>query len=112
MADPTVVMGVSPKRGAWLFVTNGPQAGRDFRLGDSTTIGSDPSSCDAILQDRTISARHAQLKREGNAFVIYDLASKNGTWVNNERVQKLTLDDDDEITLGSTTLIFKITPIR
>ena len=112
MVDPTVVIGAPRKRGAWLFITDGPQAGRDFRLGHRVTIGSDSMHCDVILEDRTVSGQHARIQQEGNAFVLDDLASKNGTRVNGERVYKYTLSDDDEIQVGVTTLVFKATTMK
>jgi pSer/pThr/pTyr-binding forkhead associated (FHA) protein len=110
MASPTVLISSSRRRGAWLFIADGAQAGRDLRLGRRVTIGTDAQHCDLALQDQTVSAQHARIQREGGAFVLYDLASTNGCWVNGEQVHKCTLHDDDEIRLGMTTLIFKATP--
>jgi adenylate cyclase len=90
----------------------GRESGRDFRLGQRTTIGSDSMQCDVILSDRTVSGKHARVQREGKTFVLYDLASKNGTFLNGQRVQKMTLNDDDEIRLGQTVLVFKVTPVK
>jgi pSer/pThr/pTyr-binding forkhead associated (FHA) protein len=110
MVNPTEVMGTRPKRGAWLYIVRGPKAGRDFRLRSETTIGRDTARCDVILSDNNVSAKHARIKREGGEFVLYDLASLNGTFLNGKKVQKQILSDDDEIRVGSTTLIFKATP--
>ena len=110
MVEPTQVIGAQPKRGAWLYVSNGSQVGRDFRLSRKTTIGRDTVQCDVILSDKKISEKHARIQREGEEFVIYDLASLNGTFVNGKRVQKQLLNDNDEITVGMTKLVFKVTP--
>jgi pSer/pThr/pTyr-binding forkhead associated (FHA) protein len=110
MIEKTRVVGARPKRGAWLYVTSGPQTGRDFRLGRETTIGRDEIDCDVILPDKEVSSKHARIKREGMELVIHDLASLNGTFVNGSRVQKQILVDDDEITVGRNTLVFKVTP--
>ncbi len=110
MVEPTQVIGARPDRGAWLYVASGPQAGRDFRLGRRTTIGRDTVQCDVILPDKKVSEKHARIQREGEEFVIYDLASLNGTIVNGKKVQKGLLSDNDIITVGETTLIFKVTP--
>jgi pSer/pThr/pTyr-binding forkhead associated (FHA) protein len=98
-----------PKRGAWLFISSGSQAGRDFRLGRETTVGRDETHCDVVLSDEKISGKHARIRREGREFVIYDLASLNGTFVNDAKIQRQILSDDDEITVGQTTLVFKAT---
>jgi pSer/pThr/pTyr-binding forkhead associated (FHA) protein len=110
VAESTEVIGARPERGAWLYISNGPQAGRDFRLGRRTTIGRNRMECDVVLSDKKVSEKHARIQREGREFVIYDLASRNGTFVNEKKVQKRLLGDDDEITVGGTTMIFKVTP--
>ncbi len=110
MAKPTALIQQTRRRAAWLYVVNGQEAGRDFRLGSITTIGRD-ATCDIILpSDGKISVQHARIRREGEVFVLHDLASLNGTFVNNKKVQKQLLSDDDEVLIGRTKLIFKITP--
>jgi pSer/pThr/pTyr-binding forkhead associated (FHA) protein len=108
--EKTKLAGRSPGRGAWLFISEGSQAGRDFRLGHETTVGRDDKDCDVVLKDGKISAKHARIKREGEEFVIYDLASLNGTFVNRAKIQRQILSDDDEIVVGDTTMGFKVTP--
>lgn len=105
----TKLAGMSPRRGAWLFISRGSQAGRDFRLGHETTVGRDDRNCDVVLNDEQVSAKHARIKREGEEFVIYDLASLNGTFVNRAQIQRQILSDD-EILVGDTTMVFKVTP--
>ncbi len=109
MVEPTKVIGARTRRGAWLYISSGPQAGRDFRLSRDTIIGRNPSECDVILSDRGVSDKHARIKQEDDEFVIYDLASTNGTYVNEKKVQKQILSDDDQIRVGGTVLIFKVT---
>lgn len=62
--------------------------------------------CDLRLADVNVSRRHAELRREGAAYVIVDLGSTNGTEVNGRRVQRATLEHGDTITLGSSRLVF------
>ncbi len=112
MKERTRLIGTHPHRVAWLYILSGPSAGRDFRLGAKTTIGRDPTECDVVLSDPTVSERHARIQREGDEFFIYDLASLNRTFVNGQPVQRQILADDDEIRIGNVTLIFKITPKR
>ena len=110
MTNPTRVIGSRPHRAAWLYISAGPDAGRDFRLDRTTTIGRSAVECDVILQDEGVSDNHARIKRESDEFIIYDLASLNGTFVNDKTVHKQLLSDNDEITLGETHMIFKVTP--
>lgn len=106
MAEKTRVLGTASPQMGWLAVVSGQQRGRDFRLGQVTNIGRDASRNDIILDDDAVSAEHARIKLERRQFVLYDLASTNGTLVNGQRVQKHALYDKDEIKIGETTLMF------
>lgn len=109
MAEKTQLIGTIPPRGAWLYVLNGTQRGRDYRLAGLTTLGRDAVKCDVILSDTKLSAQHARIRQEGEEFIFYDLASKNGSFINGVRVQRQILADDDIITVGTTKLVFKVT---
>lgn len=106
MAERTRVMGQPPPQFAWLAVVSGPEFGRDYRLGQVTNIGRDASQNDIIVDDNAVSAEHACIKLQRKQFVLYDLASTNGTFVNGSRVHKHVLFDKDEISIGETKLVF------
>ena len=62
------------------------------------------SSCDVILTSKFVSRRHCQFSRQGEFFVVQDLDSLNGTFVNGERIRRPTrVAANDEITLGKST---------
>ena len=63
--------------------------------------------CDVQVEDANVSRRHAELRREGSAWWLVDLASTNGTQLNGKRVQRVKLSDGDTITLGDTKLVFE-----
>lgn len=93
---------------AWLVVTRGPWQGRQFGLNRGrNTVGRDATRCDIALDDEAVSGEHARINFERGQFVIYDLASTNGTFVNNRRIQRQALIDNDVILTGNTTLVFK-----
>lgn len=93
---------------AWLVIKSGPRLGQQFGLTRGrNTIGRDGTRCDIVLDDGAVSAEHARINFENGQFVIYDLASLNGTFVNRQRVQRQLLMDGDLIRLGNTTLVFK-----
>lgn len=70
------------------------------------TLGRHPNNSIQIL-DRIVSKEHCIIAQENGQFVLKDLGSLNGTYVNAERVQgQKDLHDGDEITLGGTRLIF------
>lgn len=62
------------------------------------------SSCGLVLPDQKISHQHARLRVDGQSVLIEDLGSRNGTFVNGERVESADLGVGDEIRLGDTTI--------
>jgi pSer/pThr/pTyr-binding forkhead associated (FHA) protein len=95
-----------PPGSALLVVRRGPNAGSRFLLDtETTTAGRHPES-DIFLDDVTVSRRHAEFRREGGQFVVRDVGSLNGTYVNRERVESATLANGDEVQVGKFRLVF------
>lgn len=89
-----------------LVVKRGPNAGSRFLLdADSTTAGRHPES-DIFLDDVTVSRRHAEFVREGGGFVVRDVGSLNGTYLNRERIESAALTGGDEVQIGKYRLVF------
>ena len=61
---------------------------------------------DLIISDPLVSRWHAEVRFEEGAFVIYDMKTKSGTEVNNERVSRCVLKSGDTIKLANTPLLF------
>ena len=89
---------------AWVVVLNGPYAGQEYRLQKITDIGRENDHNDVALNDPTISRQHARIRYEKGAFVIYDLASANGVFINGEPVQRRVITHRDRIKLGQVML--------
>ncbi|HJU48475.1 MAG TPA: FHA domain-containing protein [Gaiellaceae bacterium] len=86
--------------------SGGGRAGEAFEpAGDRTLIGRSPE-CHVFLDDVTVSRRHAELVRDGDRFVIRDLGSLNGTFVNRHRIEETVLEDDDEVQIGKYRMTF------
>lgn len=101
-----------PPGSALLVVRRGPNAGSRFLLdSDVTTAGRHPES-DIFLDDVTVSRRHAEFRREAGVFVVRDVGSLNGTYVNRERVESATLANGDEVQVGKFRLVFLSGPKR
>lgn len=100
----------------WLVVDEGATVGASMQMGTTPVlIGRDPEAqfrMDPNL-DRLVSARHARLDREGNGWVLTDLGSRNGTFVNGERVEGARrLSPEDRIQLGRGGPTLRLTTDR
>jgi hypothetical protein len=92
---------------AYLIVKSGSRSGTNFPLKKSVIkMGRDPGN-DIMVDDKKSSREHAKLKLEDGKFVLYDLASSNGTYVNGAKIQNQSLMDGDEVSIGDTVLVFK-----
>ena len=79
---------------------------QEFELGAFNSIGRHPDNTIQIL-DRIISKEHAQVQRlPDHRYLLRDLRSLNGSYVRGDRVGERILEDGDEITMGSTRLLF------
>jgi len=63
-------------------------------------------SCDLVIPHGSVSAQHCQLHFDGQAHILEDLGSTNGTFVNGERITRKTLRDGDRINTGPVALEF------
>jgi adenylate cyclase len=88
-----------------LVVKQGGQT-RDIVLTkENFSIGRTPEN-DLEVRDSLISRRHSSIIRRGDRYVVYDLGSSNGTFVNRERVEMKPLDHGDVIRVGDTEILF------
>ncbi len=69
------------------------------------TIGRTQAN-DLPIDNLAVSGHHAKVYVENNQFVLEDLNSLNGTFLNNQRVRKSFLKNGDEILIGKHTLVF------
>jgi pSer/pThr/pTyr-binding forkhead associated (FHA) protein len=95
-----------PAGHALLVVQKGPGAGSRFLLdADEVSAGRHPDS-GIFLDDVTVSRRHAVFRRSGDSFTVEDAGSLNGTYVNRNRIEKVSLKDSDEVQVGKYRLVF------
>ncbi len=89
-----------------LVMRSGPTPGATFSLeGDQLVIGRDSSSAIAI-NDAEVSRKHARLTFQGGKYVIEDLGSTNGTFVNGQRlVSPVVLKSGDVVSLGEQIVL-------
>ena len=74
---------------ALLVVLRGPNTGARF-----------------LLDDVTVSRKHAVFTRSGGTFTVRDVGSLNGTYVNRERIDEVALQTGDEVQIGKFRLVF------
>lgn len=90
-----------------LRIVRGGTPGRLLEISRQTTsIGRGPD-CDVVLDDKHVSTRHARIVQRGDGFVIEDLQSRNGTWVEDRKLTgPVLLRDGDTIQLCDNVLVF------
>ncbi len=93
---------------ASLFVIQGRDQGVRFELdAEESTLHLGRDAGNPIqLHDTEISRRHAEIRRAGDTFLLVDLGSSNGTFVNNERIEQKELASGDQVQLGRTVMLF------
>jgi hypothetical protein len=89
-----------------VILSGGGREGETIRLdADLLTVGRNPAS-QLFLDDVTVSRHHARVLRDAAGFLIEDLNSLNGTYVNRRRVERHHLSDGDEVQIGKFKLSF------
>lgn len=106
---PTVVVEGAPRRGAFracLVCVGGDDLGRTLRLdGSAVEIGRATSGMTLSATD--VSRRHARIYADAEGFVLEDLGSANGTFLNGEKLEAPTrVQFGDRVQVGKTVLVF------
>jgi len=110
---PTVVLPATPPP-----VVPGPAPGATycgalrvgadvFTIADGGAIIGRSRRADIVLSDPNVSRQHAEVRREGDSYVVLDLDSTNGVFVNGRPAKRATLQEGDVIELGATRLRFE-----
>lgn len=87
---------------ALILRAHGPD-GREVTVGDGGEIGR-AAECDVCLTDGLVSRRHAAFRIRGGRWSVEDLGSRNGTWVNEQRVTTpVAISRGDRVRFGNTT---------
>ena len=100
----------SPKRArgagpALQVVVAGPYEAEIFPLDDEVTVGRAPGCGVVLTEDTFVSQVHARVFRRNKEVLVEDLASTNGTFVNGERIDKVTrIRKGDTVKFGETVM--------
>ena len=93
----------------FLRIRNGADAGKVIEIGpNAMVLGRDPK-CTIQLKDKGASRNHSEIFRVGEMCLIRDLGSRNGTYVNDEKIDEELLREGDLIRIATTELIFDST---
>jgi len=95
-----------------LFVIQGRNRGDRYDLGEiegAVSIGREAGNA-IRLEDNEVSRRHAEVRRVGDLFVVGDLKSSNGTFVNDRRIERAELASGDRIRVGRTVFAYARDP--
>ncbi len=108
----TLAIPVVPHGTGILVVKRGPNAGSRFALESNVTRAGRHPESDIFLDDITVSRRHAEFVSQGDGFVVRDVGSLNGTYLNRERIEQAELSSGDEVQIGKFKLVFIAGPPR
>ena len=88
-----------------LVFQTGPKVNDKIILGERLSLGREVDN-DVVLMDPKVSRHHAVLQRQGEAYLLVDQGSRNGTYVNEERlIGPVLLKKDDKITIGGSDIL-------
>ncbi|MCI0333905.1 MAG: ATP-binding protein [Planctomycetes bacterium] len=93
-----------------LFVIQGRDQGTRFRLENANVTIGRGSTSTVQLHDTEVSREHAELRRRGDVFLVRDLGSSNGTFVNGKQIKEQELASGDQLQLGRTLLLYTGVP--
>jgi pSer/pThr/pTyr-binding forkhead associated (FHA) protein len=89
-----------------LVVTRGPNLGTRYLLGDTVVRAGRHPESDIFLDDITVSRRHAEFARRERGYLVRDVGSLNGTYLNRERIEEAELASGDEVQIGKFKLVY------
>lgn len=110
--DEVGAVNALPPTSALLVMQRGPSAGARFLLDAERTVAGRSTGADIFLDDVTVSRKHAEFVREGSHFVVRDIGSLNGTYVNRTRIDQSVLRSGDEVQIGKYRMTFHPSPNR
>jgi hypothetical protein len=97
----------------WLIVKEGTRVGHVYELDPEVTdLGRGPTN-HIVVDDDRVSDQHTRIRVEDDQFVVWDLASTNGTFVNGQRITAATpIVENDEVQIGHSIMVLKTLDLR
>lgn len=108
--EESAAVAALPRHSALLVMQRGPSVGARFLLDAERTTAGRSEHADIFLDDVTVSRKHAEFVRDGERFLVRDIGSLNGTYVNRARIDTAVLATGDEVQIGKFRLTFHASP--
>jgi FHA domain len=102
--EKSIIAALDPDSAMFIILSGPGKGARYLVAADETTIGREPNS-DIFLDDITVSRKHAILRKK-KEFIVEDLNSLNGTYLNATSITKTSLKNGDELQVGKFRLTF------
>ncbi len=96
----------SDRRAGCLVVIYGEDIGRRIPVATEPMLIGRAASCEIPIDQESVSRNHCELRYDGRQFLVRDLGSTNGTYVNDDLVEEMALRDGDQLKVGRTILKF------
>jgi len=94
----------------FLEIIEGPDKGQSFPLQDSDVFVGRHGQCGLVLHDPEVSRRHLKIAHGENGWLLDDLGSTNGSFVNGQRITHQTATPGDRIQIGQSVLVIQKSP--
>lgn len=85
----------------WHLVSVRGDTSESYLMADDEVMVGRDRTCSVVLSHPAVSRRHARIMRSGSEFIIEDLQSANGTYVNNRKIDKVALNPGDVVRFGA-----------
>ncbi len=89
-----------------VFTEGAPENMTEFVLNENVSIGRSPSN-DVVFPAPKVSRQHAAINKYKDKYILIDLKSSNGVFVNGKKVDEHTLEEGDDISISGFRMIFK-----
>lgn len=110
-AEQQAAVAALPRTSALLIMQRGQSGGSRFLLDADRTVAGRSEQADIFLDDVTVSRKHVEFVRELDDFVVRDIGSLNGTYVNRVRIDSALLKAGDEVQIGKYRMLFYPSPL-